>query len=353
MSKFHTASSARCSLVTGLTHRLPRGERVPPGTPWERVFPLLAGLALYPAVSPAQDAGALPKQMRIIVASVGGTGPDFIARLIAPRLGDGSRQSVIVDNRPGTNGIVAAQYTARAPADGSVIMMGNAGTHAVNAALYKKLVYDPVADFAAITEIASVPLALVIHPVVPAKSLKELIALARKSPGKLNIAIAGAAGELTGNALKLQAKIDMKNIHYKGGAAAAIAVMSGEVDMVFTTYVVISAHVDAGRLRVLGVSSAQRMPQLANVPTIAESGLPGFEHEQWYALFAPAKTPAPVVQTLHREVTRIVNTAEVKERLLATGHRIIAGTPQELADKVRREIDKTRKIMTESGMPQQ
>lgn len=314
---------------------------------------LLAAFALLPAASPAQDAGALPKQMRIIVASVGGTGPDFIARLIAPRLGDGSRQSVIVDNRPGTNGIVAAQYTARAPADGSVIMMGNAGTHAVNAALYKKLVYDPVADFAAISEIASVPLALVIHPVVPAKSLKELIALARKSPGKLNIAIAGAAGELTGNALKLQAKIDMKNIHYKGGAAAAIAVMSGEVDMVFTTYVVISAHVDAGRLRVLGVSSAQRMPQLANVPTIAESGLPGFEHEQWYALFAPAKTPAPVVQTLHREVTRIVNTAEVKKRLLATGHRIIAGTPQELSDKVRREIDKTRKIMTESGMPQQ
>ncbi|MBI3917771.1 MAG: tripartite tricarboxylate transporter substrate binding protein [Betaproteobacteria bacterium] len=314
---------------------------------------LLAALALFPAASPAQDAGALPKQMRIIVASVGGTGPDFIARLIAPKLGDGSRQSVIVDNRPGTNGIVAAQYTARARADGSVIMMGNAGTHAVNAALYKKLVYDPVADFAPISEIASVPLALVIHPVVPAKSLKELIALARKSPGKLNIAIAGAAGELTGNALKLQAKIDMKNIHYKGGAAAAIAVMAGEVDMVFTTYVVISAHVDAGRLRVLGVSSEQRMPQLSNVPTIAESGLPGFEHEQWYALFAPAKTPAPVVQTLHREVTRIINSADVKERLLATGHRIIAGTPQELSDKVRREIDKTRKIMTESGMPQQ
>jgi tripartite-type tricarboxylate transporter receptor subunit TctC len=309
-------------------------------------------LVFSAAVSAQEPATALPKQMRIVVGSVGGTGPDFIARLIAPKLGDGSRQSVIVDNRPGTNGLIAAQYAARAPADGSVIMMGNAGTHAVNAALYRKPGYDPVADFAPITEIASVPLALVVHPVVPAKSVKELIAVARKSPGKLNVAIAGAAGELTGNDLKLRAKIDMKNINYKGGAQAAIAVMSGEADMVFTTYVVISAHVDAGRLRVLGVTSAQRMPQLPNVPTIAEAALPGFEHEQWYALFAPAKTPAPLVEALHRDATRIVHASEVSERLLATGHRIVAGTPQQLAEKVRREIDKTRRIMAESGMPQ-
>ena len=322
------------------------------GQPSAGALALLAGLLLVPAFAPAQDA-SLPKQMRIVVGSVGGTGPDFIARMMAPKFGEALRQTVVVDNRPGTNAIVAAQYAAKAPPDGSVIMMGNAGTHAINAALYKKLVYDPVADFAPISEIASVPLALVIHPVVPAKSLRELIAVAKKSPGKLNIAIAGAAGELSGNDLKLRANIDMKNIHYKGGAAAAIAVMSGEVDMVFTTYVVIGAHVDAGRLRVLGVTSAQRMPQLPNVPTIAEGGIPGYEHEQWYALFAPAKTPAPVIQALHRESVRIVNSADVKERLLATGHRIIAGTPQELADKVLREIAKTRKIMTESGMSQQ
>jgi tripartite-type tricarboxylate transporter receptor subunit TctC len=210
-----------------------------------------------------------------------------------------------------------------------------------------------VTDFAAITEIASVPLALVVHPSVPAKSVKELVALARKSPGKLNVAIAGAAGELMGNALKLQAKVDMTNIPYKGGAVAAIAVMSGEADMTFTSYVVIAPHVESGRLRVLGVSSAERMPQLPNVPTIAENGLPGYEHEQWYALFAPAKTPSPLVQGLHREVTRIVATPEINERLVATGHRVIAGTPQQLSDKVRREIEKTRKIMLASGMPQQ
>ena len=300
----------------------------------------------------AQDPG-FPKQMRIVAASVGGTGPDFIARLIAPKLGEAVRQSVIVENRPSANGIAAAAYVAKAAPDGSVTMMGNAGTHAINAALYRKLEYDPVTDFAAITEIASIPLALVIHPSVPAKSVRDLVALARKSPGKLNVAIAGAAGELMGNALKLQAKVDMTNIPYKGGAVAAIAVMSGEADMVFTSYVVIAPHVESGRLRVLGVTSGERMPQLPKVPTIAEQGLPGYDHEQWYALFAPARTPAPLVQAIHREVARIVQMPDVNEKLLATGHRVVAGTPQQLADKVKREIDKTRKIMQESGMQQQ
>jgi len=307
--------------------------------------------ALEPGSTLAQEA-TLPKQVRIVTASVGGTGPDFIARLIAPRLAESARVNAIVENRPSVNGIVAAQFTAKAAADGSVIMMGNAGTHAINAALYRKLPYDPATDFAPISEIASIPLALVIHPVVPAKSVKELIGLARKSPGKLNIAVAGAAGELMGNAMKLQAKIDIKNIPYKGGAQAAFAVVSGEADMTFTSYVVIAPHVNSGKLRVLGVSGAERMPQLADVPTIAEGGLPGYDHEQWYALFAPAKTPAQVVQVLHKEVTRVVNFPDIHERLIATGHRVIAGTPQQLAEKVRRDIERTRQIMRDSGMPQ-
>lgn len=320
------------------------------------VISLSLASALYSVLSCAQDFVAvptLPKQVRIVTASVGGTGPDFIARLIAPKLGELSRVNAIVENRPSVNGIVAAQFVAKAAPDGSILMMGNAGTHAINAALYKKPPYDPIHDFAAITEIASIPLALVIHPVVPAKSVRELVALARKSPGKLNVAIAGAAGELMGNALKLQAKIDMKNIPYKGGAQAAFAVLSGEADMTFTSYVVIAPHVEAGKLRVLGVSSAQRMPQLPNVPTIAENGLPGYEHEQWYGLFAPSKTSVPIVQLLHREITRVVGLPEVNERLVATGHRVIAGTPQQLADKVRRDIDKTRQIMRDSGMQQE
>jgi tripartite-type tricarboxylate transporter receptor subunit TctC len=309
-------------------------------------------VSLLVAAPVAAQEPAVPKTVRIVAASAGGTGPDFIARLVAPKLGEGLRVSAIVENRPSANGVATTAYVAKSVPDGSVMMMGNAGTHAINAALYKKLEYDPVADFAPITEVASVPLALVVHPSVPAKSAGELVALARKMPGKLNVAVAGAAGELMGNALKLQAKIDMLNINYKGGNLAAIAVMSGEADMVFTSYVVIASHVESGRLRVLGVTSAERMPQLSKVPTIAEQGLPGYEHEQWYALFAPAKTPAPLVQAFHEEVTRIVQMPDVNEKLLATGHRVVAGTPQQLSEKVKREIDKTRKIMRESGMQQ-
>lgn len=311
--------------------------------------------ALYPALGVGQESTAaaqLPKQVRIVTASVGGTGPDFIARLIAPKLSESTRVNAIVENRPSVNGIVAAQFVAKAAADGSVVMMGNAGTHAINAALYKKLPYDPASDFSPITEIASVPLALVIHPIVPAKSVKDLVALAKRSPGKLNIAVAGAAGELMGNAMKLQANVDMKNIPYKGGAQAAFAVISGEADMTFTSYVVIAPHVEAGKLRVLGVSSSERMPQLPNVPTIAENGLAGYDHEQWYAVFAPAKTPAAVVQVLHREITRVVNLPDIHERLIATGHRVVAGTPAQLGEKVRRDIERTRQIMRASGMPQ-
>ena len=312
-------------------------------------------LALSSALSRAQESTgtpALPKQVRIVTASVGGTGPDFIARLIAPKLAESARVNAIVENRPSVNGIVAAQFTAKAPPDGSVLIMGNAGTHAINAALYRKLPYDPVSDFAPISEIASIPLALVIHPVVPAKSMRELVALAKKAPGKLNIAVAGAAGELMGNAMKLQANIDIKNIPYKGGAQAAFAVVSGEADMTFTSYVVIAPHVNAGKLRVLGVTGAQRMPQMPDVPTIAEGGLPGYDHEQWYGLFAPAKTPPAIVQILYREVSRAVNLPDVHERLIATGHRVIGGTPQQLAEKVRRDIDRTRQIMRDSGMAQ-
>jgi tripartite-type tricarboxylate transporter receptor subunit TctC len=318
-------------------------------------LPLLVtvAFAVSPAISTAQDAAPpIPKQGRILTASVGGTGPDFIARLIAPRLGEALRASFIVENRPSVNGVLASAFTAHAAPDGSVLMMGNAGTHAINAALYRKLEYDPVTDFSPISEIAAVPLALVIHPVVPAKTMQDLISLAKRSPGKLNVAVAGAAGELMGNALMLQAAIRMTNIHYKGGSQAAIAVLAGEADMVFTSYVVIAPHVQAGRLRVLGVTGTQRMPQLPDVPTIAESGLPGYEHEQWYALFAPARMQPALVQVLYREVSRIVHAPDVSERLVNTGHRVIAGTPQQLGEKVKREIEKTRHIVKASGMEQ-
>ena len=314
---------------------------------------LLAALAaLVPACVFAQDAPTMPKQVRIVIASVPGAGPDFISRLMAPKLSEALRSNVVVENRPGTNGIVAAQFTAKSAPDGSVLMMGNAGTHAINAALYRKLEYDPMTDFAPITEVAATPLALVVHPVVPAKSVKELIALARKSPGKLNVGIAGAAGELMGNDFMLRAKIDMKNIPYKGGAQAAVAVLAGEADMTWTSYVVIGAHVEAGRLRCLGTTGAQRMQKFPDIPTIAEGGLTGYDHEQWYALFGPAKLSPAMVQHVHREFVRVAALPDVHQRLVDTNHRVIAGTPGQLADKVKREIDRARQIVKASGMQQ-
>jgi len=322
---------------------------------WTRVLPLLAGLVLCPAVSLGQGSvvapGVLPnKTVQIIIPNPPGGGPDFIARLVAPKLRDALGQNVIVDNRPSNNGIVATEFVARAAADGSIIGFGNAGTHAINATLYKKLPYDPVRDFAAISELASASMVLVANPKLAANSVRELITEAKKAPGKLNIAIAGATGEVAGNALKLQAGIDMNNVNYKGGGPAVIAIIAGDAHMTLTNYTAVATQVEAGRLKLLGVTGARRAAQLPDVPTFAENGLDGYDFSLWYGLFAPAKTPPAAVQLLAREVTRIINLPDVRERLVATGHEVIGSTPEQFSAKVKREVEKFRKIILESGM---
>jgi len=321
-------------------------------TRWSRLIGLVSALGASAAF--AQDAApvAMPKQMRIIVGSAGGTGPDVIARLLAPKLGEVFKNNVIVDNRPSANGIAATVFAARAPADGSTLILGNAGTHSINAVLYRKPEYDAVQDFTPITEIASVALVLVVHPSVPAKTVKELIAIARPAPDRLNAAIAGASGEIMTNSLKLRGGVKMTNINYKGGGAALIAVLSGESDLLFTNYVILAPHLQSGRLRAIGTTGTQRLPQLPDIPTIAEAAFPGYEHEQWYAMFTPARTPQPLADQLNREIVRIVKAPDFTERLVSTGHRVIAGTGRELADKQRREIETTRKLMQASGMQQ-
>jgi tripartite-type tricarboxylate transporter receptor subunit TctC len=316
---------------------------------------LLAGsgltLVLLPAVAAAQ--AVVSKPVLIIVPNAPGGGPDTIARLVAPRLGEALKQSVIVENRASANGIVGTEAAARGAADGSVIAMGNAGTHAINATLYTRLPYDPVRDFAAVTEVANAPLVIVAHPAVPAKNVKELIALARRQPGKLNIAVAGATGELAGNDMKARGRVDMKNIPFKGGVPATISVISGETDLTMTNLVAVSGQIQAGKLRALGVTSAERSPLLPNVPTVEENGLKGYDHQLWYGMFVPAKTPAPVVQGLYREVSRIVAMPDVRDRLVATGHTVVNSTPEQFSGKVKREVEKFRKLIIDSGMPRE
>ncbi len=317
-----------------------------------RLLSVLVGMALCPAASFGQ-ASALPnKPVSIIVPNAAGGPNDLVGRVIQPILSETLGQTVIVDNRPSANGVIGSQLVARAAPDGTVLAVGNSGTHAVNATLYKKPTYDPVRDFAAISEVIFSSLVLVAHPSVEANNIKELIAEAKRAPGKLNIGVAGATGEIAGNLIKLQGQIDLNNVPYKGGAPAVVAVMSNESQLLLTLYSSLKGPIDAGRLKPLGTTGSRRDPQLPNVPTLAESGLDGYQVEFWVGFFAPAKTPPATVQALGREIVRIVNLPEVKERFVKVGYEVVGSTPEQFAERVRRDTEKYRKIILDSGMQQ-
>ena len=316
-----------------------------------RLLSVPIAMALCPAVSYGQ-ASALPnKAVRIIVPNAAAGPLDLVGRLIAPKLSETLGQSVIVENRPSPNGVIGSEYVAHAVADGSVLGAGNSGTHAVNATLYKNPTYDPVRDFAPISEIISGSLVVIANPAVRANNIRELIAEAKRAPGTLNIAIAGATAEVAGNMIKLLGHIEMNNVPYKGSAPATIAVISNESQLMLTLfYAGLGASIEAGKLKPIGVTGSQRIPQLPNVPTLAESGLDGYEIEFWSGLFAPAKTPAATVQALNREIVRIINLPEVKQRFLTAGNEVVGSTPEQFAERVRRDTEKYRKIILESGM---
>jgi tripartite-type tricarboxylate transporter receptor subunit TctC len=317
-----------------------------------RLLSVLVGMALCPAASFGQ-ASALPnKPVRLIVPNAAAGPNDLAARMIAPKLSETLGQNVIVENRPSANGVIGSEFVARAVADGTVLAVGNSGTHAVNATLYKKPTYDPVRDFAAISEVIFSSLVLVAHPSIKANNVKELIAEARRAPGKLNIAVAGATGEIAGNLIKLQGKIELNNVPYKGGAPAVTAVMANESQLLLTLYSSLKGPIDAGKLKPLGVTGSRRDAQLPNVPTVAESGLDGYQVEFWVGFFAPAKTPAATVQALGREIARIVNLQDVKERFTRLDYEVVGSMPEQFAERVRRDTEKYRKIIVDSGMQQ-
>ena len=317
-----------------------------------KILPLPFGCCLLLAGGMAHAQWQPTRPVQLILPNAPGGGPDFIARLLAPKLAEFGKQSVVVDNRASNNGIVGTEVAARGAPDGSAMIIGNSGTHAINATLYRKLPYDPVRDFAAVSELASPTVVLLTHPSVPARNIKELVALAKASPGKLNFAIAGATGEVAGNALKLQAGLDIKNIPYRGAGPAVVALISGESDVLFTNYVAVEQQITAGKLRLLGTTSAKRNPRIPNVPTIAEGGLEGYAVEMWYGLFMPAKTPASMLQTVSRETARIMALPEVREKLEATGHTVNTSTPEQFSERVRLEVEKFRKIILASKMQQ-
>lgn len=313
-----------------------------------RIIAVLMSLALFPAITCAQIGGSRP--MRIIVPVPPGGPSDTAIRLIAPKLSEALRQPLVVDNRPSANGVAGTEIAARAAPDGLTLAVGNSGTQAINASLYRKLPYDPQRDFVPITQIVTSGMVLVANPKVPANSLADFIALAKKQPGRLNIGIAGATGEIAGEALMAQTQTRLNNVRYKGSSPTEFAVLSGEVEVTILTPLATASHVNVGKLKAFGVTSAQRSPVLPNVPTIAELGVQGYDFQIWHGLFAPAKTPDRVVRAAHKGVIRALEAPDVKERFAQLGFVIIGNTPEEFAAVVKREIQKYRKIITEAGI---
>jgi tripartite-type tricarboxylate transporter receptor subunit TctC len=257
---------------------------------------------------------------------------------------------VVVENRPGANGIVGCELAAKSPPDGHTLVMGTGGTHGINASLFPKLPYDTVRDFAPITRLGLAPYLLVAHPSLPVRSAKDLIQLARARPGEIAWATGGSPTQLAAELFKRMARINAVVVPYKGNAPAVTAALSGEVSLVFGGIAQSVPQVKAGRLRPLGVSGAQRSGALPDVPTIAESGLPGFEATGWYGLLAPGATPRAIVERLNTEIVRILRLPEISERLRREAFEIPADTPDAFAAVIRAELAKWAPIVKETGL---
>jgi tripartite-type tricarboxylate transporter receptor subunit TctC len=321
--------------------------------PRRQFLQLAAGAATLPALSASVRAQAFPSRpIRLIVPFPPGGPTDIVARPLAQLLGDELKTTVIIDNRGGAGGSLGATVVAKSAPDGYTLLMATVGTNAINSSLYKNLAYDAVKDFTPIALVASAPVAVVVNPTLPVKNLAELVALAKKDPGKLNYGSAGngTPGHLTGEMFKAAAGIDVKHVPYKGSAPAVIDLLAGQTQMMFDPLQSVIAHVRAGKLRALAVSSAARSPEAPQVPTIAESGYPGFETTAWWGVFAPAGLPPAEAKVLADDVAKVARGAKFHDILSPLG---VVPTPLTLAafgEFQRREIAKWGKAVRDSGV---
>ncbi len=310
---------------------------------------LLAAAAAVPLPAAAQ---AFPtKQIRMVVTFPTGGAPDILARTISEKLDPSWGQTMIVDNKPGAGGNIGAEFVARAPADGHTLVMGTVGTHSINGSLYAKIPYDMVKDFAPVTLIASTPNLLVVNNDVPAKNLQELIALAKARPGTLTYGSPGigTSVHVSGELFNSMAGVKTTHVPYKGRQMAIPDLLGGNITMMFDNMPSAIPVVREGKLRAIGVTSAKRSPSAPEIPTIAEQGLPGFEATSWFAVFAPAGTPKPVVDRLHAEIVRIFNLPDVQAKMKTLGLDPILGGPDDLARTQQAEIAKWAKVIRDSG----
>ena len=301
------------------------------------------------AVHAQAPAGYPSKPIRLVVPFAAGGSTDILARLVGQKLSENMGASVVIDNRPGANGTLGCDLVAKAPPDGYTVVMADIGCFAMAPGLYPKLPYDPVRDFAPITLVARSPLELTVGADSPARTVQDLVALARSKPGKLNYPSSGNGGpnHLAGELFKMQANVNTVHVPYKGSAPSVVSLVSGETDFGFLTSVTINAQLSAGRLRALAVASDQRMAALPSVPTMAEAGVPGFEAESWFMAAFPAGTPKPIVDKLNAEILKVLPVAETKEKLAGMGAVAVGNSPDAATDFLKSEITKwTRVIKT-------
>lgn len=308
--------------------------------------------SLFPPLAGAQQTAYPSKTIRIIASQAPGGGIDTVCRIVAPRLSDAVGQTVIVDNRPGANGSLAAEITVKSPPDGYTLMLGAVGNLATNVLFYKKLGYDPQRDLAPVTSAVLSVNVLVVHPSVPARSVKELIALARKRPDDLAYGTSGTggAGHLAGALFQYLTKIRILHVPYKGGGPAMIDLVAGQTQIGFASQPSSAGFIRDGRLRALGVTTAHRSKLFPELPTIAEAGVPGYESHAWYGFVVPAKTPQPIVSRLNQEIVRILNSHEVSQAMFAQGLEVWTKTPDAFGAYIRSEAEKWTRVIKQAGI---
>jgi tripartite-type tricarboxylate transporter receptor subunit TctC len=300
--------------------------------------------------------GAYPSRpIAMVVGFQPGGGTDTVARILAKTVGDSLKQQVVVENKAGAGGNIATDYVAKAAPDGYTLLLGNVGSLTVAPHIVAKLPYDPLRDFAPITMAVVFANVLVVQPDLPAKTLAEFVKLAREKPGTITYASSGigGAGHLAGELLKVVAKIDIVHVPYKGGGPAMQGMLGGQVQAFFATPVSVGGHLKSGRVRALATTGPKRADLLPDVPTVAESGYPGYEAMNWYAYVAPAKTPKPVIDRLNREIVKALAAPEVVELLKKQGLEPSSSTPEELARYIKSEYDTWGRVVKEAGIKAQ
>jgi tripartite-type tricarboxylate transporter receptor subunit TctC len=316
-----------------------------------KVFAVMAAVCAMSGVVHAADTYP-SRPIRMIVAYPPGGGTDQVGRVLADQLTVTLGQNVVVDNRGGATGNIGTELAARAVPDGYTLLMGNVAPNAVNVSLFKKLAFDPVKDFAPVSLVAVTPNILVAHPSMPVKTVKELIAYAKAKPGTLNFPSAGvgSSSHLAGEMLKSLAGISMVHIPFKGGGPALVAVIAGEVQIMFATMPAAMPHVKSGKVKPVAVTTAKRSQAMPELPTIAESGVKGYEASTWYGLLAPARTPPAIVTRLHADTVKIL-AGPTRQRLEIQGFEPEGGTPADFAAYIKTEIVKWAKVIKDAGIP--